>query len=84
MLEIIVELKFFEGIQDFNDAVSKTSWYISTIVDQVMEMDTGMDSLTRLFNRRYIDTILRHTVDTLTTTGLSNRLIQHYIKITKL
>lgn len=53
------QAQFFQGIQSFNDAASNASWYISTIVDQVMEMDTGMDSLTRLFNRRYLDTILR-------------------------
>jgi len=57
------QAQFFEGIQSFNEAASKVSWYISTIVDKVMELDTGMDSLTRLFNRRYLDTILRRQTD---------------------
>ena len=51
--------QFFEGVATLNDVVSKVSWYISSIVDQAIEMDTGMDTLTRLFNRRYLDTILR-------------------------
>ncbi|MBF0573331.1 MAG: GGDEF domain-containing protein [Desulfamplus sp.] len=57
------QTEFFEKIQNLNEAVSKASWYISTIVDQVIEMDSGMDSLTRLFNRRYIDTILRRQTE---------------------
>jgi len=55
--------KFFEGVTALNDVVSKGSWFISTIVDQAIEIDTGMDMLTRLFNRRYLDTILRRQTD---------------------
>jgi len=65
------QAKFFKGMQDLNDAVSKASWYISTIVDQVMEMDSGMDSLTRLFNRRYLDTILRRQTEISMKQGLT-------------
>ncbi|MBF0467938.1 MAG: GGDEF domain-containing protein [Desulfamplus sp.] len=53
------ETSFFDSVSELNNTVSKASWFISTIVDQVIELDTGMDSLTRLFNRRYLDTILR-------------------------
>ena len=55
--------QFFEGIAALNDAVSRVSWYISSIVDQAIEIDTSMDTLTRLFNRRYLDTILRRQTD---------------------
>jgi diguanylate cyclase len=57
------DAKFFEGITALNDAVTRTSWFISSLVDQVIELDTGMDPLTRLFNRRYLDTILRRQTD---------------------
>jgi len=53
---------FFKSIDQLNDDVSKASWFISSIVDQALEIDTGTDALTRLFNRRYVDTICRrHT-----------------------
>jgi diguanylate cyclase len=53
------EAGFLEAIQALNDVVSKCSWYISSIVDRVLEIDSGMDPLTRVFNRRYVGTILR-------------------------
>ena len=55
--------KFFESIDRLNDDISKASWFISSIVDQAIEIDTGTDSLTRLFNRRYLDTICRRHTD---------------------
>ncbi|MDG4553297.1 MAG: GGDEF domain-containing protein [Candidatus Competibacter sp.] len=55
--------RFFEAIGLLNDAVTKTSWFISSLVDQMMEIDSGLDILTRLFNRRYLDTILRRQTD---------------------
>ena len=55
--------KFFDSITTLNDVVTKTSWFISSLVEQVMELDTGTDPLTRLFNRRYLETILRRQTD---------------------
>lgn len=55
--------QFFESVDRLNEDVSKASWFISTIVDQALEIDTGTDSLTRLFNRRYLDTICRRHTD---------------------
>lgn len=57
------ESEFFAAIGKLNDAVTRTSWFLSSLVEQVMELDTGMDPLTRLFNRRYLDTILRRQTD---------------------
>jgi len=54
---------FFEAVNRLNDAVTKTSWFISSLVDQMMEIDRGTDVLTRLFNRRYLDTILRRQTE---------------------
>jgi len=50
---------FLTYINELNESVTSASWYISSIVDQVIEVDTGMDPLTRLFNRRYLETVLR-------------------------
>ncbi len=57
------EKAFFDAVNQLNDEVTKASWFISTIVDQALEIDTGMDPLTRLFNRRYLETILRRQTD---------------------
>ena len=54
---------FFTAVKGLNDTVTKVLWYIATIVDQALELDTGMDPLTRLFNRRYLNTILRRQTD---------------------
>lgn len=50
-------------VSDLNDAVSSASWFISGIVDQVLEIDKGTDALTRVFNRRYLETILRRQTE---------------------
>lgn len=55
--------RFFDAVSTLNDLVTQTSWHISTIVDQALELDTGMDPLTRLFNRRYLNTILRRQTE---------------------
>jgi diguanylate cyclase len=57
------EHAFFDSMVTLNDAVSKASWFISTIVDELMELDSGMDPLTRLYNRRYLETVLRRHTD---------------------
>ena len=62
--------KFANAVTIFNDAVTKSSWFISTIVDQAIEIDTGMDMLTRLFNRRYLSTILRRETEICNKQGL--------------
>lgn len=57
------EPAFFDGMVALNDAVSRASWYISSIADELMELDSGIDPLTRLYNRRYLETILRRHTD---------------------
>lgn len=57
------EPEFLIAVQSLNEVVSKCSWFISSIVDRVLEIDTGMDPLTRVFNRRYVGTILRRQTD---------------------
>lgn len=57
------ENAFFDSMVTLNDAVSKASWFISTIVDELMELDSGLDPLTRLYNRRYLETVLRRHSD---------------------
>ena len=67
--------KTYEAVQVLNDAVSRCSWFISSVVDQALEIDTGMDPLTRLFNRRYLDTILRRQTEIAIRQGLPYSLL---------
>ncbi|MBC2763857.1 MAG: GGDEF domain-containing protein [ANME-2 cluster archaeon] len=77
--------KFANAVTIFNDAVTKSSWFISTIVDQAIEIDTGMDPLTRLFNRRYLSTILRRQTEICNKQGLPYSILlidlDHFKKI---
>lgn len=55
--------KFFNAVSALNDTATKASWFISSIVEQALELDSSTDSLTRLLNRRYLETILRRQTD---------------------
>lgn len=43
--------------------VSKAMWVLENIAKEIMDQDSGRDPLTRLFNRRYLDTVLRHETE---------------------
>lgn len=60
-----------KSIKDLNVFVSKTIWLLGEIAKEIIEKDSGKDSLTRLFNRRYLDTVLRHETEC----SLQNELI---------
>jgi diguanylate cyclase len=66
---------FSRAVTDLNEAISQASWYIASVVDQVMELDTGTDPMTRLFNRRYLDTILRRQTQISMRRGLPYSLL---------
>lgn len=57
------QVDFFDRMVLLNERVTQTSWFVSSLVDKLLELDTATDPLTRLFNRRYLDTILRRQVD---------------------
>lgn len=64
------QIQFFDSMIMLNDAVTKTSWFISSLVEKIIELDTGMDALTRVFNRRYLPTILRRQTEICRKQGL--------------
>ncbi len=49
-----------ELLKNLNVLVSQASWVLGEIAKEIIDQDSGRDSLTRLFNRRYLDTVLRH------------------------
>jgi|UPI000369586A diguanylate cyclase len=47
-------------LKELNALVSQASWVLGDISKEIIDQDNGRDTLTRLFNRRYLDTVLRH------------------------
>lgn len=45
---------------NLNDHISKTIWVLSNIAKDMIEEENGRDPLTHLFNRRYLETVMRH------------------------
>jgi diguanylate cyclase len=50
-------------LRNLNICVSKSIWLLGDIAKEIIEKDNGRDSLTRLFNRRYLETVLRHETE---------------------
>jgi diguanylate cyclase len=45
---------------NLNDYISKTIWVLGNIAKDMFEEENGRDPLTHLFNRRYLETVMRH------------------------
>ncbi|MCK9636132.1 MAG: GGDEF domain-containing protein [Methylobacter tundripaludum] len=52
-----------EKLNSLDQYVSKTMWLLENIAKDIIAQDSGRDPLTRLFNRRYLDTVLRHETE---------------------
>jgi len=52
-----------EALNSLDQYVSKTMWLLENIAKEIIDQDSGRDPLTRLFNRRYLDTVLRHETE---------------------
>ncbi len=51
-----------QSLQDLNTLVTQTSWKLLNISENLSKVETGRDPLTTLFNRRYLDPILKREV----------------------
>ena len=56
-----------DAVGELHEDISHLAWLIAQFSGRVLEMENGRDPLTRLFNRRYLPTILKHE------TGISLR-----------
>ena len=54
------EAKKQDYLKELNNLVSQASWVLGGIAKDIIDQDNGRDTLTRLFNRRYLDTVMRH------------------------
>jgi len=57
-------------ISKLNDQINQVTWLLSAISKEMMDLDNGRDSLTNLFNRRYVPTVLRHETECSIKTGM--------------
>jgi diguanylate cyclase len=46
-----------------SECVSKAIWLLGNISKEIVELDSGRDVLTKLFNRRYLETVMRHETE---------------------
>jgi diguanylate cyclase len=53
-----------------NTLVSQTSWVLGELAKEIIDQDSGRDSLTHLFNRRYLDTVMHHETASSLKTGV--------------
>ncbi|MGD8458413.1 MAG: GGDEF domain-containing protein [Anaerolineales bacterium] len=51
-------------IESINDHISNTAWLLADFSSQAYEYEVGRDPLTRLFNRRFLPTILQNVIKT--------------------
>ncbi len=49
-----------DAVGELREDISHLAWLIAQFSGRVLEMENGRDPLTRLFNRRYLPTILKH------------------------
>jgi diguanylate cyclase len=66
-----------EHLKVLNALVTQANWVLGEIAKEVIDQDNGRDPLTRLFNRRYLDTVMRHE----TASSLKNGVIFGVIEI---
>lgn len=50
------------ALQQLNAVVTQTTWKLMSLSDQLHEVETGRDPLTSMFNRRYLEPILKREV----------------------
>jgi len=51
------------NLMALNVSVSKALWILSDVAKEIIDKDNGRDPLTRLFNRRYLEIVLRHETE---------------------
>jgi diguanylate cyclase len=49
-----------EALTHLNEHVSTTIWVLNNLAKDTIEEENGRDPLTHLFNRRYLETVMRH------------------------
>ncbi len=56
-------IPFSAEMNQLSQHVSRATWLLGNISKEIVEIDNGRDVLTKLFNRRYLETVMRHEVE---------------------
>jgi len=63
-------IRFNQLIETLNNHVTKVVWVLGDTAKEMLDIDSGRDSLTHLFNRRYLSTVLHHETEVSLKTGM--------------
>ncbi len=55
--------QFISALHTLTDCVSEAAWDLSSLIDETLKMESGRDTLTRLFNRRFLPTVIQHETE---------------------
>jgi diguanylate cyclase len=55
--------EFYAAVHALNEQVSSTAWSLSNTIEDILELESGRDALTRLFNRRFLPTVMQHETE---------------------
>ncbi len=55
--------QFISSLHTLTDCVSGVAWALSSLIDETLKMESGLDTLTRLFNRRFLPTVIQHETE---------------------
>ncbi len=58
-----ISRQFISTLHTLTDYVSEAAWALSSLIDETMKMESGRDTLTRLFNRRFLPTVIQHETE---------------------
>jgi len=61
--------------QRINDLVSEAAWLLQSLSDELMKHESNLDPLTRVYNRRYLTTILQREIELANQHGLPFTLL---------
>ncbi len=59
-----------QALSELDTFVSQAIWVLGEISKEIIDQNNGRDTLTRLFNRRYLETVLRHETECSLSNGL--------------
>ncbi|HEC14258.1 MAG TPA: GGDEF domain-containing protein, partial [Rhodospirillales bacterium] len=55
--------QFTSNLHTLTDCVSEVAWALSSLIDETLKMESGRDTLTKLFNRRFLPTVIQHETE---------------------
>ena len=57
-----IKKELSQVIESLSESISSTAWLLADISNQALEQESGRDPLTRLFNRRFLQSVMQATI----------------------